>query len=56
LLDVCADRAAGDLGDHPFHVGPVVSIVPLLGPEDLSLNDMAEIISEVLGKQVRGWG
>ena len=27
--------------------------VPLLGPEDLSFNDMAEIISEVLGKQVR---
>jgi len=27
--------------------------VPLLGPEDLSFNDMAEIISEVLGKEVR---
>jgi uncharacterized protein YbjT (DUF2867 family) len=27
--------------------------VPLLGPEDLSFNDMAEIISEVLGRQVR---
>ena len=27
--------------------------VPLLGPEDLSFNDMAEIISEVLGKKVR---
>ena len=27
--------------------------VPLLGPEDLSFNDMAEIISEVLGTQVR---
>jgi uncharacterized protein YbjT (DUF2867 family) len=27
--------------------------VPLLGPEDLSFNDMAGIISEVLGKQVR---
>ena len=27
--------------------------VPLLGPEDLSFNDMAEIISEVLGKDVR---
>jgi uncharacterized protein YbjT (DUF2867 family) len=26
--------------------------VPLLGPEDLSYNDMAEIISEVLGKDV----
>jgi uncharacterized protein YbjT (DUF2867 family) len=27
--------------------------VPLLGPEDLSFNDMAGIISEVLGKHVR---
>jgi uncharacterized protein YbjT (DUF2867 family) len=27
--------------------------VPLLGPEDLSFNDMADIISEVLGKEVR---
>jgi uncharacterized protein YbjT (DUF2867 family) len=27
--------------------------VPLLGPEDLSFNDMAQIISEVLGRQVR---
>jgi uncharacterized protein YbjT (DUF2867 family) len=27
--------------------------VPLLGPEDLSFNDMAEIISEVLAKEVR---
>jgi uncharacterized protein YbjT (DUF2867 family) len=27
--------------------------VPLLGPEDLSFNDIAEIISDVLGKQVR---
>lgn len=26
--------------------------VPLLGPEDLSFNDMAEIISQALGKQV----
>jgi uncharacterized protein YbjT (DUF2867 family) len=30
-----------------------VSGVPLLGPEDLSNNDMAEIISQVLGKPVR---
>jgi uncharacterized protein YbjT (DUF2867 family) len=30
-----------------------VSEVPLLGTEDLSNNDMAEIISEVLGKPVR---
>ena len=27
--------------------------VPVLGPEDLSMNDMAGIMSEVLGKQVR---
>jgi uncharacterized protein YbjT (DUF2867 family) len=27
--------------------------VPLLGPQDLSFNDIAEIISDVLGKQVR---
>ena len=27
--------------------------VPLLGPEDLSFNDMAQIISEVLGRPVR---
>ena len=30
-----------------------VQEVPLLGPEDLSYNDMAEIISQVLGKDVR---
>ena len=30
-----------------------VDEVPLLGPEDLSYNDMAEIISQVLGKDVR---
>jgi uncharacterized protein YbjT (DUF2867 family) len=30
-----------------------VDEVPQLGPEDLSFNDMAEIISEVLGKEVR---
>jgi uncharacterized protein YbjT (DUF2867 family) len=29
-----------------------VNEVPLLGPEDLSFNDMAETISEVLGRQV----
>ncbi|HJZ07498.1 MAG TPA: NAD(P)H-binding protein [Trebonia sp.] len=27
--------------------------VPLLGPEDLSFNDMAQIMSEVLGKEIR---
>src|SRR5271155_436937 len=30
-----------------------VSDVPLLGPEDLSFNDMAQIMSEVLGTEVR---
>jgi uncharacterized protein YbjT (DUF2867 family) len=30
-----------------------VSEVPLLGPEDLSFNQMAEVISHVLGKEVR---
>jgi uncharacterized protein YbjT (DUF2867 family) len=30
-----------------------VGEVPLLGPEDLSFNDMAEIISDVLDKEVR---
>ena len=30
-----------------------VEEVPLLGPEDLSFNDMAEIISEVLGEDLR---
>ena len=32
---------------------PGIDEVPLLGPEDLSFNDMAEIISELLGKKVR---
>jgi uncharacterized protein YbjT (DUF2867 family) len=30
-----------------------VDEVPLLGPKDVSFNDMAEIMSEVLGKNVR---
>jgi uncharacterized protein YbjT (DUF2867 family) len=30
-----------------------VSSVPVLGPEDLSLDEMAQIMSEVLGKPVR---
>jgi uncharacterized protein YbjT (DUF2867 family) len=30
-----------------------VDEIPLLGPEDVSFNDMAEIMSEVLGKNVR---
>ena len=33
--------------------GSGVGEVPLLGPEDLSFNDMARIMSEVLGMQVR---
>ena len=32
--------------------GPVLVRSPLLGPEDLSYNDIAKIISEVLGKEV----
>jgi len=51
----CATRdiaavAAGLLLD-PSWSG--VGSVPLLGPEDLSLNDMAQIMSEVLGTPVR---
>jgi uncharacterized protein YbjT (DUF2867 family) len=30
-----------------------VSSVPVLGPEDLSLNEMAQIMSEVLGRPIR---
>ena len=30
-----------------------VDEVPLLGPEDISFNDMAQIISDVLGKEIR---
>ena len=30
-----------------------VGEVPLLGPEDLSFNDMAEVMSDVLGKEIR---
>jgi hypothetical protein len=30
-----------------------VDEIPILGPEDLSFNDMAAIMSEVLGKPVR---
>jgi uncharacterized protein YbjT (DUF2867 family) len=30
-----------------------VASVPVLGPEDLSYNDMAQIVSEVLGKSIR---
>jgi uncharacterized protein YbjT (DUF2867 family) len=51
----CATRdiatvAARLLLDHTWSG---VSSVPVLGPEDLSYNDMAQIMSEVLGKQVR---
>src|SRR5260221_9076873 len=35
------------------HCWSGVSSVPVLGPEDLSFNDMAQIMSEVLGKAVR---
>jgi uncharacterized protein YbjT (DUF2867 family) len=51
----CATRdiasvAAKLLLDHSWSG---VSSVPLLGPEDLSYNDMAQIMSDVLGKPVR---
>ena len=51
----CATRdiasiAARLLLDHSWSG---VSGVPVLGPEDLSYNDMARIMSEVLGKPVR---
>jgi uncharacterized protein YbjT (DUF2867 family) len=45
-----ADMAARLLLDESWSG---VEEVPLLGPEDLSFNDMAEILSEVLGKTVR---
>jgi uncharacterized protein YbjT (DUF2867 family) len=35
------------------HTWSGVASVPVLGPEDLSYNDMAQIMSEVLGKPVR---
>jgi uncharacterized protein YbjT (DUF2867 family) len=47
--DIAAAAARLLLDDGWSGVGEV----PLLGPEDLSFNDMAGIISEVLGKQVR---
>jgi len=47
--DIAAAAARLLLDDSLSGVGEV----PLLGPEDLSFNDMAEIISEVLGKDVR---
>jgi uncharacterized protein YbjT (DUF2867 family) len=54
-LPTCATRdiaavAANRLLDHSWSGR---SDVPILGPEDLSFNDMAEIMSEVLSKPVR---
>jgi uncharacterized protein YbjT (DUF2867 family) len=54
-LPTCATRdiatvAATLLLDHSWSG---VDSVPVLGPEDLSHNDMARIMSEVLGKPVR---
>ena len=54
-LPSCATRdiaaaAARLLLDHSWDG---VGHVPVLGPEDISYNDMAEIISEVLGQPVR---
>jgi uncharacterized protein YbjT (DUF2867 family) len=45
-----ASTAAKLLLDHSWSGD---SSVPVLGPEDLSYNDMAQIMSEVLGKPVR---
>jgi uncharacterized protein YbjT (DUF2867 family) len=47
--DIAAAAARLLLDDSWHGVGEV----PLLGPADLSFNDMAEIISEVLGQDVR---
>jgi hypothetical protein len=58
-----ARNVIGNGGSHDRHHHPRrpdrppswtgVEEVPLLGPEDLSYNDMAEIMSQVLGKDVR---
>ena len=45
-----ARAAAMRLRDHTWNG---VASVPLLGPEDLSYNDMARILSDVLGRPVR---
>jgi len=45
-----ASAAAMRLRDHSWNG---VTSVPVLGPEDLSYNDMARILSEVLGRPVR---
>jgi uncharacterized protein YbjT (DUF2867 family) len=45
-----AETAAGLLLDRSWSG---VGCVPVLGPEDLSYDDMARIMSEVLGKPVR---
>ena len=54
-LPTCATRdiaavAAKLLLDHSWSGQ---DSIPVLGPEDLSFNDMAQIMSEVLGKPVR---
>ena len=46
--DIAAAAARLLLDDSWSHVEEV----PLLGSEDLSFNDMAEIISEIVGKQI----
>jgi uncharacterized protein YbjT (DUF2867 family) len=45
-----AQVAAGVLLDHSW---TGVDSVPVLGPEDISYNDMALVLSEVLGRPVR---
>ena len=51
----CATRDIAAVGARLLldHSWSGVSSVPVLGPEDLSYNDMAQIMSEVLGKPVR---
>jgi hypothetical protein len=49
LADIAA-TAAKLLLDHTWNG---VGSAPVLGPEDLSYNDMARIMSEVLGKPIR---
>jgi uncharacterized protein YbjT (DUF2867 family) len=45
-----ASAAAVRLRDHSWNG---VASVPVLGPEDLSYNDMARILSDVLGRPIR---
>jgi hypothetical protein len=53
VLVLAASVAARSVALAGFGLDSLIEMVPLLGPEDISFNDMAEIISEVLGKEVR---